>query len=177
MARTPSERIDGSAVSIEREDINDGIETVNPGDFGAGAGDSGGNDTGSGSDTGPKRRGRKPGIGNTKKAASVDINRLEGILLSIHMMGAGFLKCPELILDDKEAKNLSEAIVKVQSYYPNTIFNQKYMDIGALIFVLIGVYGTRIVAINERLKSEREKAKSDNAVNVTNFPIGGFNAS
>lgn len=116
----------------------------------------------SGTETGgPKKRGRPRGSRNRtttdtsgtgytqetgKNLATSSIADLEALLLSIHLMGAKLLSCPELELDDAEAKKLSDSIKNVAKYYPVVISAKKIalFDLGA---TLTGIYGTRVIAI------------------------------
>ena len=63
-------------------------------------------------------RGRPRKDGSTaapKEARNLNVNGIEKILFSIHLIAAKGLDVPELLLDDKEAKVLAEAIRKVSA--------------------------------------------------------------
>lgn len=133
-----------------------GIPTVNPSEV-------------SGSSDAPRRRGRQKGSKNRsggtganqyntyKKQAATD---LSGILMSLHMMGAAFLKVPELELDQKEAERLSDAVNRVQAEYNIPILDPKTMAWINLAMVAGGVYGPRIVAHSLRTKREKREGKA-----------------
>lgn len=158
---------------------NSGVETIDPRAIGKGAatatdsanesGISTGIGTGIG-DTGigqPKRRGRPKGSKNRAQAAGlkavaqvpVDRDAISAILLSIHAMVAGMAKIPELALDKSEANSVADAAAKVASLYDLTA-DIKVIAWSNLAMSLGMVYGTRIVAIRERKKSERIKRQS-----------------
>ena len=95
----------------------------------------------------PRRRGRPKGSRNTPKTPQGNLtDHLEDLLLSVHMMGAAFLKVPELELDADEAKRLSDSVKQVAEYYP-VVFNPKKLAIANLVITLGTIYGTRAVAI------------------------------
>lgn len=133
------------------------------------------------SDTGnpvKKRRGRPPGSGRkagkpSKKTVSSSLEGIEGILLSLHLMGAAFLKIPELQLADEEAAKLSEAIGRVAALYDFGA-SEKTLAWINLAVCMGGVYGTRIFAYNLRIKSEAEKKRKQN---LTPFPMENPNVN
>lgn len=122
-----------------------GFESVDPSDVGNGSGSGG---------TG-KRRGRPPGshYGPRKTKAQTNLSGLEGILLSMHAMAAGFLEVQELALDPAEAKLLADAAVQVAAYY-GSVVNPKVLAWVNLAMVCGGIYGTRFAAYRMRMKSE-----------------------
>jgi len=69
-------------------------------------------------------------------------------------MASLFIGVPELVLDPKEAKELSDAIAAVAKFYPTT-FDPKKVAICNLAVVAGGIYSTRIMAYRLRVKSER----------------------
>lgn len=71
-------------------------------------------------------------------------------------MGAEFLKCSELELDRDESKKLADSIAEVNKFH-NVVFNPKtvaYINMGV---VACTIYGTRIVAIKNRMDSHRKE--------------------
>jgi hypothetical protein len=66
---------------------------------------------------------------------------------------------PELMLDDAEAKAMSEGILAVQSHY-NFSASAEVMAWANLAFILFGIYGPRIMLIHERKKEDKSKKKS-----------------
>lgn len=134
--------------------------------------DSTGADAGTDSTPTRKKRGRPPGSGKvgakTKtKTVQTSLEGIEGILLSLHMMGAAMLKVPELALSDGEAAKLSEAIGRVAALYDFGA-SEKTLAWVNLAVCCGGVYGTRLFAYNLRVKAEAEKKRRDK---VTPFPM------
>lgn len=117
-----------------------------------------GNDAGN-SDTGPKRRGRKPGSGNRapKSKVTLDLNAIEAMLLSTHMMLAAVTKTKELQLDPQEAKQIANATANVARHY-DLGASQKAIDWAALMNVCALAYGTRFFAIRARMAQEKRDA-------------------
>lgn len=129
------------------ETIN-GFETVDPDTASISGGGGGG--------TG-KRRGRPPGSTNRAQTSrKADIGGLEQILLSLHFMGAAICECPELQLEDKEAKALADAVVKVSAHYDHRI-SPKTVAWVNLAMIAGGIYGGRALAIRARFKAEEER--------------------
>jgi hypothetical protein len=107
--------------------------------------------------TGPKRRGRPKGSKNQSIQKATNLEGLESILLSLHMMGAALLTCPELVIEAAEAKRLSSAIAQVAAQYPEIELAPKMVAWVNLILVLGAVEGTRVIAIANRVKRERNQ--------------------
>lgn len=102
-----------------------------------------------------KRRGRKPGTRNKDagEKSAVNINGIEKILYSIHAVLAGITKVPELELDEREAKDIANAIAGVSEQYMLTIDPKKaaWIDLARVVGV---VYGPRGVSYYMRKKAE-----------------------
>lgn len=92
-------------------------------------------------------------------------------------MAAGAFNAPELLLDDAEAKQVSNAIGEVAKHYsvnvdPKTL---AWLNLG---WAVSCVYGSRVVAIGMRkrneAKAEKERKAADEkeakADNITGFP-------
>lgn len=79
---------------------------------------------------------------------------LEGVLYSIHLMGAEFLKCKEIELEKDESKKLADAIAEVNRFY-NVKFDPKKVAVFNLAVVTASIYGPMTVAIKRRLDAER----------------------
>lgn len=70
------------------------------------------------------------------------------------MMGSAFTGIPELQLDQDEAKQLSDAISRVNEHYGGIVLPEKYIVWGQFLMALGTVYGPRAVAFSTRLKQE-----------------------
>ena len=81
-------------------------------------------------------------------------------------MAAVSFSAPELALDDMEAKSLSEGILAVQSHY-NFAASAEMMAWVNLAFILMGIYGPRVVLIKMRKVEEKAKKKDKDKSNVT----------
>lgn len=131
-----------------------------------------GADTGAESETGTvrRKRGRPKGSGGKTKAAKVStsLEGIEGILLSLHMMGAAMLQIPELVLSEKEAASLTDGIARVASLYD---FGASEKTIAWMNLAVIagGIYGTRAFAYHLRIKQEVEEQKQKQKPNVISF--------
>lgn len=95
-------------------------------------------------------------------------------MLSLHGMAAMALKSPELVIDDTEAKALSEGILAVQSHY-NFAASAEVMAWVNLAAIMLGVYGPRVVLIRERKKTERAKEKPASETTANIFPFTATN--
>jgi hypothetical protein len=103
--------------------------------------------------TGSKRKVGRPATAQKKAKVQTSLEGIEGILLSVHMMGATLLKVPEMVMSEPEAKNLSEAIARVASHY-DVGASEKTLAWVNLAVVAGGLYGTRAYAYHLRLKAE-----------------------
>ena len=117
-----------------------------------------------------RKRGRPKGSAGKNKAAKVStsLEGIEGILLSLHMMGAAMLQIPELALSEKEAAQLTDAISNVAKHYD---FGASEKTIAWMNLAVItgGVYGTRAFAYHVRTKAESEQKKREAKPNVISF--------
>jgi len=83
-------------------------------------------------------------------------------LMIFHMSLSAITKTPELILEEAEAKGLSESGLTLLSLYD--IKPDPKIEAAILFAGQVGlVYGTRIVAIRARKASERKAEKSGKA--------------
>lgn len=120
---------------------------------------NGGTDRGA---TTTRRRGRPPGTRNKPRDGSPSqtsqniAENLEHLLLSVHVMAAAFLKCPEFELDEQESKKLASSIREVSKFYPITL-DPKRLALIELGTMAAMIYGTRGVAIYKRLTAEPKK--------------------
>lgn len=134
------------------------IENIDPGsvDIERDAGDVGtGSDAGTGDQ--PKRRGRKPGSAARKTGKTLDLNGVEGLLLSIHAGVAAITKIPEANLDKAEARSLAEGMNNVARHY-DIGASQKAMDWANLVGICAMVYGSRMFAYRARMAAQKPKA-------------------
>lgn len=97
-------------------------------------------------------------------------------MLSFHSMAALAFKCPELALDAEEGRALGVAWANVAKHYP-AVIDEKQLAWFNLSVCLVGVYGTRFVAISVRRKKSRAggnqpQAAQGNDAGATN---SGFN--
>lgn len=102
------------------------------------------------SGTSGRRRGRPPGsrnrtteAGTESKKASINLDGLEALLLSVHTMGAQFSGFKELELSKDEARNLAEAYKNVAKFY-DTFISPKQAAITQLVVVCLTIYGARL---------------------------------
>lgn len=88
------------------------------------------------------------------------------------------MKAPELMLDDAEAKAMSEGILAVQSHY-NFAASAEVMAWCNLAFILLGIYGPRIALIRMRKKEEKPKEKkpvTNNVIPIVDIGLGPHHA-
>jgi len=132
---------------------------------GAGSGD----DTSNGDGT-RKRRKRGPNKRTTGKVKAQET--VEPFLLMAHTWAAVFLKCPEIALNEDEAKRLSDAYSSFCEYHTVPILSAKRMSEINMILALGMVYGPRFVAVRNRIKNERvEKAKKVTPIETVQFGV------
>lgn len=111
-----------------------------------------------------ERRGRPAGgknkkrsSGNRDEEAPENISKL---LLSLHQMLAGFLDIPELLLNEKEAESMGEAIAEVEALYADVSFvSPEVRAWGRLITASAMVYWPRYKVIKMRLDKEAADAQ------------------
>lgn len=123
------------------------------------------------------RQRRANGEGSQGRTASqarrkipLDLKGIEAMLLSMHGMGAMMLKIPELALSEQESAMMAAGIANVAKHYPDTIVSEKTLAWSNLAMVMIGVYGTRTIAIANNRKRER-KAKQNPVSNANVFTL------
>ena len=117
---------------------------IDPASIGTGSDGNGGT---TGNDTGPKRRGRKPGSRNSPKAVPANIDAIEALLYSVHQMLAFGTGVAELSIEHEEAHSVAAAYVQVARHYPVLQQSEKVLDWGGLLSALGMVYGTRLYAM------------------------------
>lgn len=109
-----------------------------------------------------RKRGRKTGSGTgaRKKTDAPNLAGIETILLSMHQIMAAAIKTPELVLDEKEAKAMADAIAEVARYYPMTI-DPKTLAWINLASCSAMIYGPRIYLISARKKEEAKERENE----------------
>lgn len=110
-----------------------------------------------------KRRGRKPGSKNRTAAKKAE-DSVAPFLMMAHQWAAVFLKTPEIMLSQDEAKQLSDAYTNFCEYHEIPVMSDKRMSEVNMIIALAMVYGPRAIAVRNRL---REEAQAKRAKNVT----------
>lgn len=158
------------ATGSEQSTARPRFSFVDPGSLG----DTGSNGTGDGGAAGEpvrKRRGRKPGSRNSQTAQTISVSGLAEIIVNTHAMLAAFTKSAELFVDMEEAQKLAEATVNVSRHY-NVAVAAKTVDWVNFATVAGMIYGTRLVAINNRRKMERRNNPAKPAPTTTARPTG-----
>ncbi len=129
-----------------------------------------------------KRRPYSPrgtGAKTATEKSTVSVRGIEKLLYSIHQMGAAMLSAPELELDEKESRDLANAIRDVQEHYSVSI-SPKAEAWANLAVVAVGLYGTRAVAIASRVSGERaerrKKKTEEKEAAKTDGDLTGFGA-
>ena len=138
--------------SEEIEELsNEGVPVINPGDIITSGEPE--------SEYEPKKRGRPKGNKNAyktiaaKKDAALDLTQ---VLYSTHLMLSTLMKIEELKLEQGEAKELSDAIVRVNDLYGGLVIPEKVLAWINLGIVGIKVYGTRITAHTIRTGKKKQ---------------------
>lgn len=143
--------------------------TPRPVDFGTGSGAQGGAKPARRPGESGEKRGRgrpagsKTGSGQSEEkppslvkppSKPVDIDGLTLALQNTCAILSGVAKCPELELDSDEAKQVAAAYANVARHY-NFSVNEKAADWYNLMTVCGAVFGSKIIAIRMRKKSEK----------------------
>lgn len=77
-------------------------------------------------------------------------------------MLASLTKVDEFKLDKEEAKELGDAIARVNSEFGGIVVSPKTAACVNLVMVGGAVYGTRLIAYNQRLKNESAARRASN---------------
>ena len=82
------------------------------------------------------------------------------MIIGLHVTLA--YRVPEMTISEDEAKYLAKAIADVLAYYPaiKDFLDGKAAAHLALMMAIIQIYGTRIIALQLRLKTEKEKSEN-----------------
>lgn len=116
---------------------------VDPASLESGSG-SGGGDVGNGK----RKRGRPAGSknGGASKATSKGTDSLASLLYSVHLIGASFLKVPQLELSEDEAAKLGKAVSRVSELYDMPLMDEKTQAFVNLAMVGASIYGPRFMS-------------------------------
>lgn len=118
------------------------------------------------SETGRRKRGRPKGSRNSADKA-VHLGGWEDAVLAIHLALAGIAKCPELELDEGEAKKVTMALDKLAAHYD--VAPSETAKVWMNFAGAIGsVYGPRAIAIKHRLDAEKGTKKTPDNVSFLN---------
>lgn len=146
-----TERISGGIGSVEI-DPNELDEFI--------ARDRDGSSDGNVNGDGTRKR-RKRGPNKRTTGARKAQETVEPFLLMAHQWAAVFLKTPEIALAPDEAKQLSDAYSTFCEYHEIPILSPKRMSEINMIAALLLVYAPRVVAVRNRIRSEKvERAKN-----------------
>lgn len=106
----------------------------------------------------PKRAYRKRGEGNGAQTVSNSLSDFGGLIFAIHEMAAAFAHCPEIELDENEARKIAKASRELMGFYQVELSPEKvvWMNFAG---AMIGVYGPRVVAVAARKKNEKAARK------------------
>jgi len=96
------------------------------------------------------------------------------MLFSIHLMGAAFLKVPELMLTEDESKQLGDAVTRVTELYEVPLMDEKTLAWVNLAIVASGIYGPRTVAVVVNKKKEAKPTIVPPRPKPTNVVQTGF---
>ena len=142
--------------SEEIEELsNEGVPVINPGDIITSGEPE--------SEYEPKKRGRPKGSRNAyktvaaKKEAALDLTQ---VLYSTHLMLSALLKIDELKIEREEAKELSDAVVRVNDLYGGIVIPVKALAWINLGIVGVKVYGPRVAAHTIRT-GKKKQTKSE----------------
>jgi hypothetical protein len=122
------------------------------------AGDRRNNSDGNGARKQRKKRGPNKPKSGTKKAKET----IAPFIMFIHNVMA--TKVPEMMLEEKEAEQLSDAYSSFCEHHDIPVLSDKRISEINLVMAIFTVYGTRAMAIRNRLK---EEARIKKARNVT----------
>lgn len=153
------------ASSGDSATIRNGVIEVDPNQLDAyiARDTSDGRDSSSGSDSDSGTRKRRTYTRRTRSKEAPP--NIEAVATMLHTLAATVLHTPELILAPEETKQLSDAYANFCEYHDVPILTPKRMSEIQLISTAFMIYGTRLVAIRNRKRTEQ-----NNARNVTEMP-------
>lgn len=121
-------------------------------------------DSGTGNGNNTRKRRSDSGVKRGRKSRKEAPQNIDAVVSMIHTWASVLLKTPELMLEESEVKQLSEAYNTFSEYHEVPLITPKRMSEVNLVCVALVIYGSRVVAIRNRHKQERTKG------NVTQMP-------
>lgn len=109
-----------------------------------------------GSGTGRRQRSDKGTRRGTRTRKETPQN-LEPVIEMVHTWASVLLKTPELMLDKNEIKTLSDSYTEFSKYHEIPILTPKRMSEVTLVATVCMIYGPRLIAIRNRVKSEKKE--------------------
>lgn len=159
--------------AIARATIGDESAPTGAGDFtGTATGDPAGHSPGPAPGDTPRRgrgRPRKDSTSEGGEARNIRVSFIEKTLMAIHLGISAISKCPELALEEDDAKKLAEAAKPVLELY-SVRLTKKQEAYGLLIEAAATVYPPMIVSLYLRKKMEAEERRKRTPVDVTPKP-------
>jgi hypothetical protein len=129
------------------------------------------------SDSPRRKRGRPAGSGKSSSAKRSETSRsLDSILFSVHMMGAMWMKIPELMLSEDESKMLANAVNKVTELYDIPILSEKSQAWMGLAIAAGTVYGPRLMTAKLNAKQKKPVTKPEEKKPLVFVPRETVNA-
>lgn len=137
-------------------------------------GNATGDAPGTGAGAAPKRgrgRPRKDGSASESgEARNIRVSFIEKTLMAIHLGVSAITKCPELELQEDDAKKLAEAAKPVLELY-SVRLTKKQEAYGLLIEAMATVYPPMVVSLYLRKKMEAEERRKRTPVDITPQPV------
>jgi hypothetical protein len=130
-----------------------GVVTVEPEQLGEFINGNGKSDTGDSS--GSDRTGKRKYTRRNTKAHKETPQNIEALVTMVHTWASVLLKTPELKLEETEVKTLSDAYNEFCLYHEVPMLTPKRMSEVNLVIAALSIYGTRYVAIRQRMKDQK----------------------
>lgn len=114
---------------------------------------------------------RRSAAGSAKvkvEGHTLDLSRIEGMLVGLHALAAHYAKTPELEVSRPEMHDWLENVKAVARHYEVELA-QKTVDWTTLIFSTGVIWGSRAVAIT--IRTEAEKQRRTGTGRVVPFPV------
>jgi hypothetical protein len=129
-----------------------------------------GSDNDNGDSDGSRTRRRRSDAGQPRgergKRRATAAESIAPFVTMAHTWAASILKTPELMLEEKEAKQLSDAYEVFCKHHDVPVMSAKRMSEIQMLGALGMIYGTRFVAIRERWKEERAARRSHKVIQL-----------